>query len=370
MGGPSDRTRLAHRLTAVCTVMVGVLFAAAPRLPAAEPPPLQRWLSPSIPRWPHLWEKGPGRTGPPSGFELHMPTMGGKQFWADELFFHQWHIQRNALSGRCRLLDEHGLRYASGTFQECRAKLEEIRRQRGLPPMHGKAVIVLHGLFRSQSSMNGLCRYLAEQGGYTVFNVAYPSTRRDIAAHARSLALVIKNLEGIEEINFVAHSMGNIVVRRYLGDHTSRRSPSGALPSTVERRPDPRIKRMVMLGPPNHGSEVALTLAENKVFEPITGRSVRQLGLDWATLEDKLATPQFEFGIIAGGRGDDHGFNPLLPGDDDGRRPRFHHLARPAFVHHHGQAGVRVHAAIPPRRPLHLCRQPTAGECGILNSEC
>ena len=56
-----------------------------------------------------------------------MPTLGGKQFWADELFFHQWRIQRNVLDGHCRLLDENNLRHASGTFDECRAALEQIK---------------------------------------------------------------------------------------------------------------------------------------------------------------------------------------------------------------------------------------------------
>ena len=46
-----------------------------------------------------------------------MPTLGGKQFWADELFFHQWRIQRNVFTGHCRLLDEHDLRHASGTLR-------------------------------------------------------------------------------------------------------------------------------------------------------------------------------------------------------------------------------------------------------------
>ena len=55
-------------------------------------------------------------------------------------------------------------------------------------------------------------------GGYEVFNVTYPSTRDDIGEHARSLAHIIDNLDGIEEVNFVAHSMGNIVIRHYLGD--------------------------------------------------------------------------------------------------------------------------------------------------------
>ena len=31
-----------------------------------------------------------------------MPTMGGIQFWGDELCFHGWRIQRNVLTGHCR----------------------------------------------------------------------------------------------------------------------------------------------------------------------------------------------------------------------------------------------------------------------------
>ena len=245
---------------------------------------------------------------PPDLGGLLSRTGGGMQFWGDELFFHKWRIQRNALTGHYRLLDGQDRRHAWGSFAQCRKTLDEIRRQRRLPPMRGRAVIVLHGLFRTRSSMDKLCKYLEGQGEYTVFNVGYPSTRSDVGGHAQMLARIIDTLEGIEEINFVSHSMGNIVVRHYLADQTD--PPNG-------RRPDPRLKRFVMLAPPNHGSLAALTLAENQLLEGITGDVVRQLGQDWAKLEDKLATPAFEFGIIAGGKGDEKGYNPLLPGDDD-----------------------------------------------------
>ena len=84
-----------------------------------------------------------------------LPTMGGKQFWADELFFHQWHIQRNVLTGHYRLSDEEDIRRAWGTLADCRTALEQIKREQHLPPMRGKAVILLHGLFRSHDSMAG-----------------------------------------------------------------------------------------------------------------------------------------------------------------------------------------------------------------------
>lgn len=236
------------------------------------------------------------------------PTLGGKQFWADEFFFHQWHIQRNTRSGLCRLLDESDFRHASGTYEQCRAVLDQIKIERKLPPMRGRAVLLLHGLGRSRSSMDKLAQTLKGQGGYNVFTVGYPSTQREIGDHARTLKHILDNLDGIEEINLVAHSMGNIVIRHYLADQTDR---------ATGRRPDPRIRRFVMLGPPNHQSHLALMAADIGLFQWVAGEAGQQLGRDWDHLEGKLATPEFEFGILAGGKGDAKGFNPLIPGDND-----------------------------------------------------
>jgi len=73
-----------------------------------------------------------------------------------------------------------------------------------------------------------------------------------------------------------------------------------------------------MIGPPNRGSELATSLGENKLFELLLGKAGQQLGPLWAWEVGSLATPPMEFGIVAGGCGDGRGFNPLLPGDDDG----------------------------------------------------
>ena len=244
--------------------------------------------------------------------QVPVPTLGGKQFWADELFFHQWRIQRNVLTGHCRLLDEDNSRVAWGTFPQCRRKLEQIKRDRNLPAMQGEVVLVLHGLGRSRSSMNKLCEHLRKQGDYTVANVSYASTRSDIDAHARALGRIIENLDGVERVSFVAHSMGNIVIRRCL----AQRQEDASIAEPEKSRA--RMGRFVMLAPPNHGSTVAAALGDNRVFGAVAGLGAQQLGRDWKQLEEKLATPDFQFGIIAGGKKDGGGINPMLPTGNDG----------------------------------------------------
>jgi pimeloyl-ACP methyl ester carboxylesterase len=260
----------------------------------------------------------PGRAQEEENFgklNLQLPTLGGKQFWADELFFHQWRIQQNVFTGHYRLLDENDVRFAWGNFDECKAALEKIKAERHLPSMKGKAVIVLHGIAGTRLHMNKLCRYLQTNGGYEVFNVTYPTTQREISEHAQTLEKIVENLDGIEELNFVGHSMGNVVIRHYLND---LKTAEAAAPAGAPAKKRPKFNRFVMLAPPNHGSGLARYFADNFVFDTVLGDSGQQLGRDWSRLEDHLATPDFEFAVIAGGKGDEKGYNPLLAGDDDG----------------------------------------------------
>ncbi|MEX2027297.1 MAG: lipase [Pirellulaceae bacterium] len=235
-------------------------------------------------------------------------TMGGTQFWSDELVFRSWRIQQNVLTGHYRLLDESDYRQASGTFDECRRKLEKLKTARKLEPMKGPAVVTLHGLIRSRDMMEGIGKYLEQEGDYLWLNVSYASTRRTLDEHAAALARVIEHLEGVTEIHFVCHSLGNLVVRRYVGE---------AAAAEPKWKVDPRIKRMVMLGPPNHGARFAHYFKDNKVFDLVLGPAGKQLTAQWSDVEKRLAVPPFEFGIIAGSASNGRLKNPLLDGDDD-----------------------------------------------------
>jgi pimeloyl-ACP methyl ester carboxylesterase len=229
-----------------------------------------------------------------------MRTLGGKQFWGDVLFFHDWKIQRNIFSGHYRLLDGKNNRLAWGTLNECKQRLDEIRRERNLPAMSGKAVILLHGIIRSSRSFTRMRDRLKDEG-YLVFGFEYPSTRVDIPESAAYLHSVIESLDGVEEINFVVHSMGGLVVRAYLSKHE-----------------DPRIRRMVMIGVPNLGAHMADHLRKNLLYRTFFGPAGQQLVCDTDGLIAGLPIPNFEFAVIAGGRENDNGYNPIIPGDDDG----------------------------------------------------
>jgi triacylglycerol lipase len=176
--------------------------------------------------------------------------------------------------------------------------------------MSGKAVVLVHGLAAPRWSMKSMASYLRKHGGYQTFVVEYASLRSTIDDAAFGLANVINNLEGVEEVHLIGHSMGNIVIRRYLAGEDTRQN---------RWRPDRRIGRVVMISPPNHGSITATQLSDTSVFKTVFGASGVQLGKDWKDLEPRLATPAGEFGIIAGGYGNRVGISFLVPGDDDGR---------------------------------------------------
>lgn len=229
-----------------------------------------------------------------------MKTLGGRQFWGDVAFFRGFRIQQNVITGHYRLLDPDDYRHASGTLQTCKEKLDALAKELQLEPMSGTAVIVVHGILRSSKSFEKMCQRLKKEG-YTVVAFDYPSTQFDIPKSAEFLHQVVDSLDGIEEIHFIVHSMGGLIVRQYRSFHK-----------------DMRVTRMVMLGVPNNGAQLADRFRKLGLFRVIFGPAGQQLGTDVNGLIAKLPVPDFEFAVIAGSRGTLSGYNPLIPGDDDG----------------------------------------------------
>ncbi|QDT00081.1 esterase/lipase family protein [Adhaeretor mobilis] len=235
---------------------------------------------------------------------------GGALTWSDEVIYNGWRIQKHAVIGHYRLLDPKGYKVAIGSFENCEEKFYEARRDQAIPELPKHVVIVIHGLGATRNYMQGLADELTEKGNFATVNVGYPSTMGKIEDHSDSLASVIRHLEGVETIDFVAHSMGNIVTRHYLYDLSQ-------LPE--DQRPKVKFRRMVMISPPNHGAGMANKWAGNKLAQMFAGEPLNQLAPDlgWPELEKQLVTPDFEFGVLAGGKGDEEGYLASIPGDDD-----------------------------------------------------
>lgn len=242
-----------------------------------------------------------------------MKTLGGKQFWGDVHFFRGHKIQQNHFTGHFRLLDPRSNRITWGTKEHCEERLEKLKADQELPEMTGKAVVLVHGIGRSSGAFYAMNKQLAKSG-YTVVGFEYPSTQAKIEVAADYLRQVIDSLDGVEQIDFVTHSMGGLVVRSYLADLAKREE---AEKTPVAER-EKRLHRLVMLGTPNNGAYLATMLKNVPAFRAIFGPAGQQLAVDINGLIGKLPTPEFEFAIIAGGRRDGKGFNPLIPGDDDG----------------------------------------------------
>ncbi len=227
-------------------------------------------------------------------------TLGGGQFWGDVRFVRGWRMQQNVFTGHFRLLDPADVRRGWGTREACDEQLDGLIEAGKIKPMSGTAVILLHGAIRSSKSMNQMAEVMRKEG-YTVVPFDYPSTRVGIDQSADFLQQVIERLVGIKTIHFVTHSMGGLVVRSWSGRYEDR-----------------RIGRLVMLGVPNRGAWMAERVQGNLLFRILYGPAGQQLGSDPEGFIAKLATPRFEFAVIAGQAGKPGGYNPLVPGDDDG----------------------------------------------------
>jgi len=149
-----------------------------------------------------------------------------------------------------------------------------------------KCVILMHGLARSHHCLDKLADKLRKEN-YVVVNRDYPSTRKSIKTLAEEdLASMVASCSTYhpDEINFVTHSMGGIILQYYLQHHTI-----------------PHLHNIVMLSPPNHGSEVADLLKNLWLYKWMAGPAGQELTTEATSVPNQLKlTGDYHIGVITG----------------------------------------------------------------------
>ena len=139
--------------------------------------------------------------------------------------------------------------------------------------------------------------------GHKVINLGYPSREHAIETLAAiAIEPALAACDNSTEISFVTHSLGGILVRQYLA-----------------HKEIANLKYVVMLGPPNQGSEVVDKLRDIPGFYMLNGDAGMQLGTDQLSVPKRLGPANFDVGIIAGNQSINWILSTLIPGNDDGK---------------------------------------------------
>lgn len=143
----------------------------------------------------------------------------------------------------------------------------------------GETVLLLHGAWMNSLVMTYLGHALRQEG-FAAHALGYRTMRDPLEAHLSRLGNRIAAL-GASRVHLVGHSLGGVIVLRYL-----------------QRVADRRVRRAVLLGAPVAGCRAAAGLAERAGGEFMMGQS---LGV-WREPFDVSVDPRFEIGAIAGTR--------------------------------------------------------------------
>jgi len=139
-------------------------------------------------------------------------------------------------------------------------------------------VVLVHGICMNGWDMSLLGRRL-RAAGYSTRRFSYPSIVKTIEYNTDLLHRFLADVED-NEIHFVAHSLGGLLVRNLSGKY-----------------PDDVKGRVVTLGTPHQGSQVAETMSRSRIGSLLLGKGIKSL---LVKLRDCRQNP--EIGVIAGNK--------------------------------------------------------------------
>jgi len=169
-----------------------------------------------------------------------------------------------------------------------------------------ECVILLHGLGRTSDSMEEMQDHLIDAGFHTV-NVDYPSREKTIEQLASEYippAIEKCSAYNPRKIHFVTHSLGGLIVRMALKDSKPL-----------------KMGRVVMLSPPNKGSEVVDELKDRWYFSWYNGPAGLQLSTAKDSVPNQLGPVNYPVGVITGNTQAffDYWLVPFFQGSNDGK---------------------------------------------------
>ncbi|AOS44456.1 Alpha/beta hydrolase family protein [Lacunisphaera limnophila] len=171
------------------------------------------------------------------------------------------------------------------------------------PAPEPACVVLLHGIGMRAYVMKRLETALRADG-YRVVNLSYPSRRmpfEELAGAYLPAQLAKHDTGRAPQLHFVTHSLGSLVLRKFLQD---------ARPAN--------LGRVVMIGPPNHGSTAADVAKENTLLRHFLGGNLLRLGTGDDAIARTLGPADFDLGIIAGTVPVNPVFGRVLGGRNDG----------------------------------------------------